>query len=232
MQSLLIAGAYRSLPCYAGTRSEQIDPTAFVEYLFKRCMPEYPENPEREPARKENSGAQSPSDAELLKRISRRDESAMGLLFDRYARIVYSIALRVLHDSAEAEDVMQEVLMQIWRGAPSFIVGRGSLGGWLAVVARNRAIDVLRRRHPSDSIDEVALPASIDLAAEAERNTLMEKLRVVMQELPQEQQKSLQLAFFEGLTHSEIAEKTGDPLGTVKTRIRLALISIRKALQA
>jgi len=195
-------------------------------------MPEYPENPEREPARKENSGAQSPSDAELLKRISRRDESAMGLLFDRYARIVYSIALRVLHDSAEAEDVMQEVLMQIWRGAPSFIVGRGSLGGWLAVVARNRAIDVLRRRHPSDSIDEVALPASIDLAAEAERNTLMEKLRVVMQELPQEQQKSLQLAFFEGLTHSEIAEKTGDPLGTVKTRIRLALISIRKALQA
>lgn len=180
----------------------------------------------------ENSGAQSPSDAELLKRISRRDESAMGLLFDRYARIVYSIALRVLHDPAEAEDVMQEVLMQIWRGAPSFIVGRGSLGGWLAVVARNRAIDVLRRRHPSDSIDEVALPASIDLAAEAERNTLMEKLRVIMHELPQEQQKSLQLAFFEGLTHSEIAEKTGDPLGTVKTRIRLALISIRKALQA
>jgi RNA polymerase sigma-70 factor, ECF subfamily len=195
-------------------------------------MPEDLKNPEREPARMESSGAQSPSDAELLKRISRQDETAMGLFFDRYARIVYSIALRVLHDPAEAEDVMQEVLMQIWRGAPSFITGRGSLGGWLAVVARNRAIDVLRRRHPSDSIDEVALPASIDLAAEAERNTLMEKLRAVMQELPQEQQKSLQLAFFEGLTHSEIAEKTGDPLGTVKTRIRLALISIRKALQA
>ncbi len=195
-------------------------------------MPEDPKNPEREPARMEDIGAQNPTDAELLKRISRRDETAMGLLFDRYARIVYSIALRVLKDPSEAEDVMQEVLMQIWRGAPSFIVGRGSLGGWLAVVARNRAIDVLRRRHPSDSIDEVALPASIDLAAEAERNTLMEKLRIIMQELPQEQQKSLQLAFFEGLTHSEIAEKTGDPLGTVKTRIRLALISIRKALQA
>lgn len=195
-------------------------------------MPEDEKNPERESARMEDSGAQNPTDAELLKRISRRDEAAMGLLFDRYARIVYSIALRVLHDPSEAEDVMQEVLMQIWRGAPSFIVGRGSLGGWLAVVARNRAIDVLRKRHPSDSIDEVALPASIDLAAEAERNTLMEKLRVIMQELPQEQQKSLQLAFFEGLTHSEIAEKTGDPLGTVKTRIRLALISIRKALQA
>ncbi len=195
-------------------------------------MPEDAKNPERELARMNDSGAQSPADAELLRRISQRDEAAMATLFDRYARIVYSIALRVLHDPSEAEDVMQEVLMQIWRGASSFVVGRGSLAGWLAVVARNRAIDVLRRRHPSDSVDEVVLPASIDLAAEAERNTLIEKLRIIMQELPIEQQKSVELAFFEGLSHSEIAEKTGDPLGTVKTRIRLALISIRKALQA
>jgi RNA polymerase sigma-70 factor (ECF subfamily) len=91
---------------------------------------------------------------------------------------------------------------------------------------------VLRRRHPSDPVDEVILPASVDLANEAERNTLIEKLRNMMLELPPEQQKSVELAFFEGMTHSEIAEKTGDPLGTVKTRIRLALISLRKALQA
>lgn len=175
---------------------------------------------------------QGPTDAELLRLVAQRDERAMVSLFDRYARIVYSVALRVLHDPGEAEDVMQEVLMQVWRGASSFIVGRGSLGGWLAVVARNRAIDVLRRRHPSDPIDEVTLSSSPNLAAEAERNALIEKLRTIMQELPQEQQKSLELAFFEGMTHSEIAEKTGDPLGTVKTRIRLALISIRKALQA
>ena len=122
--------------------------------------------------------------------------------------------------------------MQVWRGPQSFVSDRGSLGAWLAVVSRNRAIDVLRRRHPSDPVDEVVLPASIDLAAEAERNTLIEKVRIIMHELPQEQQTSMELAFFEGLTHSEIAEKTGDPLGTVKTRIRLALISIRKALQA
>jgi RNA polymerase sigma-70 factor, ECF subfamily len=183
-------------------------------------------------ARTENSDEQILSDSELLKRISQRDETAMAALFDRYAKIVYSVALRVLHDPFEAEDVMQEVLMQVWRGAPSFVVGRGSLGGWIAVVARNKAIDVLRRRHPSDPVDEVVLPASLDLANEAERNTLMERLRSVLNELPEEQQKSLQLAFFEGLTHSEIAEKTGDPLGTVKTRIRLALISIRKVLQA
>jgi len=195
-------------------------------------MPEDSKNPDRDAFRKKDNGAESIADADLLRRISQRDETAMAAIFDRYAKIVYSIALRVLHDPVEAEDVMQEVLMQVWRGPQSFVSDRGSLGAWLAVVSRNRAIDVLRRRHPSDPVDEVVLPASIDLAAEAERNTLIEKVRIIMHELPQEQQTSMELAFFEGLTHSEIAEKTGDPLGTVKTRIRLALISIRKALQA
>ena len=195
-------------------------------------MVEDSQNPERKLARMKDSGMQGLADSELLQRVSQGDQTAMASLYDRYSRIVYSVALRVLHDPFEAEDVMQEVLMQVWRGAPSFMVGRGSLGGWLVVVARNRAIDVLRRRHPSDPVDEVVLPAAADLASEAEQNTLMGKLRTIMQELPPEQQKSVEMAFFEGLTHSEIAEKTGDPLGTVKTRIRLALISLRKALQA
>jgi RNA polymerase sigma-70 factor, ECF subfamily len=195
-------------------------------------MVEDSQNPERKLARMKDSGMQGLADSELLQRVSQGDETAMASLFDRYSRIVYSVALRVLHDPFEAEDVMQEVLLQVWRGAPSFIAGRGSLGGWMVVVARNRAIDVLRRRHPSDPVDEVVLPAAADLASEAEQNTLMGKLRTIMQELPPEQQKSVEMAFFEGLTHSEIAEKTGDPLGTVKTRIRLALISLRKALQA
>jgi RNA polymerase sigma-70 factor (ECF subfamily) len=195
-------------------------------------MIEDSQNPNTEFARTKDSAAKNLEDATLLRRISQRDEGAMEVLFDKYGTIVYSIALRVLHDPSEAEDVMQEVLMQVWRNASSFVEGRGSLGGWLAVVSRHRAIDVLRRRHPSDSVDEVILPASFDLASEAERNTLVEKVRIVMLELPSEQQKSVEMAFFEGLTHSEIAEKTGDPLGTVKTRIRLALISIRKALQA
>jgi RNA polymerase sigma-70 factor (ECF subfamily) len=195
-------------------------------------MPEDLQNPNRDADRMKDSGAEASTDAELLQRIAARDEAAMAVLFDRYAKIVYSVALRVLRDPVEAEDVMQEVLILLWRSQQSFVSERGSLGGWLAVVARNRAIDVLRRRHPTETVDAIVLPASIDLAAEAERNTLLEKVRNIMQELPQEQQNSMQLAFFEGLTHSEIAEKTGDPLGTVKTRIRLALISIRKALQA
>jgi len=146
--------------------------------------------------------------------------------------MVYSVALRVLKDPGQAEDVMQDVFFNVWENPKLFVSGRGSLGGWLLVVARNRSIDALRRRKPSDSVDDVVLPSKTNLAAEAERNTIMEKVRAVMNGLPQDQQKSLQLAFFDGLSHSEIAARTGDPLGTVKTRIRSALISVRKAIEA
>jgi RNA polymerase sigma-70 factor (ECF subfamily) len=153
-------------------------------------------------------------------------------LFDRYGSMVYSVALRVLKDTGHAEDVMQDVFFHLWQNPRAFIPGRGSLGAWLLVVTRNRAIDALRRRKPSDPVDEVVLPAKTNLASEAERNVLMEKVRVVVNGLPSEQRKSLLLAFFEGLSHAEIAAQTGDPLGTVKTRIRSALMSVRKALQA
>jgi RNA polymerase sigma-70 factor (ECF subfamily) len=156
----------------------------------------------------------------------------MSSLFDRYNRVVYSVALRVLRDAAAAEDVLQEVFLGIWRRPESFLSERGSVGGWLAVVARNRAIDVLRRRRPTDSVDEVMLASPCNLAAEAERNTMMQRARTIIVGLPAEQRKLLQMAFFDGLTHSEIAEMTGDPLGTVKTRIRSALMTLRKELQA
>jgi RNA polymerase sigma-70 factor (ECF subfamily) len=128
--------------------------------------------------------------------------------------------------------VLQEVFMQIWRNPNSFIATRGSLGGWLAVVARNRSIDALRRKRPSDPVEDMALASNYNLADEAERNSLMEKARGVIRLLPMEQRKTLEMAFFDGLTHSEIAEMTGDPLGTVKTRIRSALTSLRKAFTA
>lgn len=155
----------------------------------------------------------------------------MTELFDQYASMVYSVALRVLKDPGAAEDVMQDVFFHLWENPNAFVTGRGSLGAWLMVVARNRAIDALRRRKPSDSVEDVVLAANTNLASEAERNTIMDKVRIVLNGLPADQQKSLELAFFEGLSHSEIAARTGDPLGTVKTRIRSALISVRKALQ-
>ena len=146
--------------------------------------------------------------------------------------MVYSVALRVLNDPGQAEDVMQEIFFQVWRNPDAFVSGRGSLGAWLAVMARNRAIDALRRRRPTDSVDEVVLASSADLATDIERNRMMEKVRGMLKDLPAEQQRSVEMAFFEGLSHSEIAAKTGDPLGTVKTRIRAALMTLRKAISA
>ena len=122
--------------------------------------------------------------------------------------------------------------MQIWRNPDSFTATRGSLGGWLAVVSRNRSIDALRRKRPTESVDDIALASNYNLADEAERNSMMEKARGVIHLLPVEQRKTLEMAFFDGLTHSEIAEMTGDPLGTVKTRIRSALTTLRKAFTA
>jgi RNA polymerase sigma-70 factor, ECF subfamily len=171
-------------------------------------------------------------DAALLALVQKGDEYAMASLFDRYSKVVYSVALRVLRDPASAEDVLQEVFMQIWRNPNGFVATRGSLGGWLAVVARNRSIDALRRKRPSEQVDEMALASNFNLADEAERNSLMEKARGVIYLLPIEQRKTLEMAFFDGLTHSEIAEMTGDALGTVKTRIRSALTTLRKAFTA
>jgi RNA polymerase sigma-70 factor (ECF subfamily) len=171
-------------------------------------------------------------DEQLLDRVAKGDQQAMGQIFDRYSRMVYSVAFRVLSDSGYAEDVLQDVFFKVWREPHTFLKGRGSLGAWLAVVARNRAIDALRRRKPTDSVEDVVLVASTNLAAESERNTMIEMVRKVMKALPLEQQASMELAYFEGLSHSEIAARTGDPLGTVKTRIRSALITLRKALES
>lgn len=174
----------------------------------------------------------SEDDASLLALVQCGDQQAMASLFDRYSKVVYSVALRVLRDPASAEDVLQEIFMQIWRSPNGFIATRGSLGGWLAVVSRNRSIDALRRRRPTESVDELVLASPYNLADEAERNYMIGKAREVIHLLPAEQRKTLEMAFFDGLTHSEIAEMTGDPLGTVKTRIRSALLSLRKAFQS
>lgn len=198
-------------------------------------MPEDSRNPVDAAARSHSRETVNPGDMEdaaLLARIQSGDQLAMASIFRRYSSIVYSVALRVLKDPGEAEDVTQEIFVQIWKNPGAYVAGRGSLGGWLAVVARNRAIDQIRRRHPSDPVELFALPSTTDLGKEAERAVLVEKICAAMLDLPVEQQKSVELAFFEGLTHSEIAERTGDPLGTVKTRIRLALLSLRKVLAA
>jgi RNA polymerase sigma-70 factor (ECF subfamily) len=171
-------------------------------------------------------------DAALLSAVAEGSQDAMAAVFDRYSRIVYCIALRVLREPGLAEDVMQEVLLQIWKRPQSFVSQRGNLAAWLSVVTRNRAIDVLRKRAPLDPLDDLPLPDPRDMAGYSEQGWLMDKVRTALEALPAEQQAPLELAYFQGLSHTEIAEKTGSPLGTVKTRIRAGLMTIRKAMNA
>jgi len=155
----------------------------------------------------------------------------MAALYDRYSSIVYSVALRVLGDTAAAEDVLQEVFMQLWRNPGVFDSSRGNLGAWLAVIARNRAIDGLRKRRPETDVEDVIVSVEPDMSGDAERSRAMEKVRSALSAMPTVQRSALEMAYFEGLSHSEIATKTGEPLGTVKTRIRAGLLALRKVFQ-
>ena len=157
------------------------------------------------------------------------DQGAIAELYDRYSSIVYAVALRVLGDTMAAEDVLQEVFLQLWRNPGAFDAARGNLAAWLAVIARNRAIDALRRRKPETDIEDVIVSVAPDLAANADRTRAAEKVRGVLQDMAPAQRAALEMAYFEGLTHSEIASKTGEPLGTIKTRIRAGLMALRKA---
>ncbi len=155
----------------------------------------------------------------------------MAELYDRYSSVVYAVALRVLGDTGSAEDVLQEVFLQLWRNPSAFDAARGSLGSWLAVITRNRAIDSLRKRRPETDIEDVVLAVSPDLAGEAELARASQKVRGVMGTMTPVQRSALEMAYWEGMSHSEIAHKTGEPLGTVKTRIRAGLMMLRKAFQ-
>ena len=167
-------------------------------------------------------------DARLVSGIRSGDEQALAQLYDRYSSIVYSIALRVLGDTGAAEDILQDVFMQLWRNPDAFDASRGSLPAWLAVITRNRAIDSIRKRRPESNIEDVIISVEPDLAGDAERNRAIDKIRGALGNMPQAQRLALEMAFFEGLTHSEIAQKTGEPLGTIKTRIRAGLQLLRK----
>ena len=169
------------------------------------------------------------SDASLVSAVRSGDQGAMASLYDRYSAIVYSVALRVLRDTGAAEDILQDVFMQLWRNPGVFDASRGNLAAWLAVITRNRSIDALRKRHPATDLEDCILSVEPDLAGDAARSRAMEKVRGVLGEMPSPQRSALEMAYFEGMSHTEIAEKTGEPLGTIKTRIRAGLSALRKA---
>lgn len=171
-----------------------------------------------------------PQDAELMAGVQAGDEGSLAQLYDRYSGIVYSVALRVLADTAAAEDILQEIFLQLWRNPDVFDGRRGSLGAWLAVISRNRAIDVVRKRHPEVELEEIVVPLECSLEDDTERKRLIERVRGALGGMPALQRAALEMAFFQGLTHTEIAEITGEPLGTIKTRIRSGLMALRKCM--
>lgn len=179
------------------------------------------------------AGLQADSaDAVLIARIRSGDPQGMAALYDRYSGVVYAVALRVLADPAAAEDVLQDVFMQLWRNPGAFDSSRGSLGPWLAVIARNRSIDALRKRRPECDVEDVVIAVDADLEGAAARSRAVEKIRGALGRMPPPQRRALEMTFFEGLTHSEISSRTGEPLGTVKTRIRAGLLALRKVVNS
>jgi RNA polymerase sigma-70 factor, ECF subfamily len=167
----------------------------------------------------------------LIARTRQRDQDAFARLYDRYSPLVYSVALRVLRNPSAAEDVLHEIFLQLWRSPEKFDSSRGNLASWLAVIARNRAIDGMRREKPRIDPEDAVLISPVNIETEAERAEVAEKIRSLLQEMPEAQRRAVEMAFFEGMTHGEIAEATREPLGTIKTRIRSALMTIRKAYE-
>jgi RNA polymerase sigma-70 factor (ECF subfamily) len=173
----------------------------------------------------------------VMDRMIRGDQTALADLYDRHARTVYSLALRIVGDRAEAEDVVQEVFTQAWRYCSKYDRARATVAGWLVMMARSRSIDHLRARQARP--DAHALPIEMSdppgqgpgqdavvIAGEA-----VQRVRRALGELPLTLRTPLELAYYEGLSQTAIAEKLGEPLGTVKTRMRTALQKLRAALQ-
>lgn len=174
------------------------------------------------------------ADEALLRRVAAGDALALRQLYDRCAPVALAVAQRILRQRDEAEDVVQESFLEAWRSAALFDARRGSAMGWLIAMARSRALDRVRARGSAGRAVEALSreePAPVPLPIEpAEARQDRERIQSALAALPGEQRAVLELAYFEGLTQSEIAARTGDPLGTVKTRCRLALAKLSSLL--
>ncbi|HEY3827511.1 MAG TPA: sigma-70 family RNA polymerase sigma factor [Bryobacteraceae bacterium] len=175
-------------------------------------------------------------DQNLAIRLQRRDPEAMGDLYDRFGRVAYSVILAIVRDAAIAEDLVQETFLRVWNRVHAFEAGRGALGPWLLAIARNRAIDHLRsvsarmdrnsceldvREHPS---------LFVDMEREVLNTDHARLIGKAISNLSANQQKVIEMAYYEGLSQTEMAERMGEPLGTVKTWVRAALKNLREAL--
>lgn len=178
----------------------------------------------------------APDGIPLLARLASGDMDAAAELYDRYAAQIYALARRIVRNDGDAEDVVQEVFSQAWRSAERYEHSRGSLAGWLLMMTRTRAIDKIRARQSRPDMYGSTLPSSIQGREAPAPDVLMAaeaagRLRAALLSLPDPQRTALELAYYEGLTQSEIAERLSEPLGTIKTRMRTALSTLRTRLR-
>ena len=183
----------------------------------------------------------SAGDHELARRLRRRDESVVGVLYDRHGPLLYALALRITGEPPDAEDVVIEAFAQAWRDADRFDGSRGTLSAWLVTIARSRALDAVRARgrrlrladRATEAVSETPpgmgdpLPDTDERAEGSERRTVV---RAALANLSEVQREAIELAYFGGLSQSEIAERLKQPLGTIKTRVRLGMARLREAL--
>ena len=177
-------------------------------------------------------------DATLVSRLLQKDVTAFEQLYDRHSRAVYGLVLRILQQAGTAEEVVQDVFLQLWRNAAQYDSSRGPLVPWLFTLARNRALDTLRlkserQRRREDQTEEFpSVVSAPEYEKQLDEKRRAEKVRALMASLNPQQKKAIELAYFEGLSQSEIAASLKEPLGTVKSWIRNGLLRLKEGLQA
>lgn len=188
------------------------------------------------------AAATSQADRDLLLRAADGDQQAIAALYDRYGEVLYAVAYRVARQRADAEDAVVEAFTQAWRDASRFEASRGSVAGWLTMIARSRALDIVRARNRRERITTsassresdgmLAMGSSpADPADSYDSTERKRRVQAALETLSPPQRQAIELAFFEGLSQSEIAQRLEEPLGTIKTRVRLGMLKLRESLR-
>jgi RNA polymerase sigma-70 factor (ECF subfamily) len=184
------------------------------------------------PAGERDISAVDTSDESLLARVARGDDDALGSLYDRFGRVAYGLALRILRDERLAEDAVQEAFLAVWRQAASFRPERANARAWVLTFVHRRAVDLVRReeRRRTEPLEPEAEPATGSTAEAAELRRRREAVQHALAQLPEEQRRPIELAYYGGLSQSELAERLGEPLGTIKSRMFTGLKRLRELL--
>jgi RNA polymerase sigma-70 factor, ECF subfamily len=178
--------------------------------------------------------ASVPADLDLLRRVAQRDEAALGILYDRFGGIVYALAHRIVGQQVDAEEVAMETFSQVWRDAGKFDASRGTVAAWLCIIARSRALDLVRshsrRQRLTDSVAREPVDEAVG-APDVLHDERRQAVGAALAELPEAQREAIELAYYQGLSQSEIAERLQQPLGTIKTRMRTGMLRLREMLR-